>query len=94
MSKRKKSCKLCKVKRKKWEEKNFFGIDCNKHFVPMIVLKDHRTDITMAEKKELKEILKIRYPKLFPNYNLNCSDEHWHLHLGKKNGKTNTRGIS
>ena len=78
-------CKMCKVKRKLWEDKNFFGVKCRTHFVPLIVLEDHRNKISVDEKKAVLEIVKERYPKLYFDNTISDSDEHWHIHLSKKN---------
>ncbi len=78
------SCKLCKVKRKQWEEENFFGINCRKHFVPLIVLKEHKKRLSQSEKEQLKLILKNYYPDMFPDKSISDSEVHWHLHLTKK----------
>lgn len=79
------NCKLCKVKRVLWETNNFFGVRCIKHFVPLIVLKDHRKEITETEKEEVLGICKSKYPKLFFDNTVIDSNEHWHIHLCKKN---------
>lgn len=78
-------CKLCKVKRKEWEEELFFGVRCNKHFVPMIILKEHKKKLNKEEKENLKLIMKKYHPEMFPDKSLSDSDDHWHLHLTKKN---------
>ncbi len=78
-------CKLCKVKRTLWETKNFFGIRCKLHFVPMIILKEHRIEITEDEKIELSEICKEKYSKMHLDNSFIDSDDHWHIHLSKKN---------
>jgi len=78
-------CKMCKVKKKLWESENFFGVKCNKHFMPLIILKEHRIEIN---KKEINELLKIcvkKYPRLFLDNTISDSDDHWHIHLSKKN---------
>ncbi len=80
-----KKCKMCKVKRKVWETENFFGVKCRKHFVPVIILKDHRNKITTAEKKEVLSLIKIYYQGLFIDDTISDSDDHWHIHLSKKN---------
>ncbi len=80
-----KKCKMCKVKRKLWEDENFFGIRCRSHFVPLIVLKEHRNKISTDEKKAVLKIIKDRYPKLYLDNTISDSDEHWHIHLCKKN---------
>ena len=84
MAKRKK-CKLCKVKRKEWEERNFFGVKCNKHFVPLIVLCEHRSEINKVEEEVLKNLIKKYYPGWFIDDTISDSDEHWHIHLSRKN---------
>jgi len=78
-------CKLCKVKRKLWETKDFFGVKCNKHFVPLIVLKEHRSILTVNEKKAVLEIIKNKYSRLYFDNTITDSDDHWHIHLSKKN---------
>lgn len=78
-------CKMCKIKRKIWETDNFFGVKCNKHFVPMIILKEHKTKLTNVEKVELSNIIKDKYQNLFIDSTISCSDDHWHIHLSKKN---------
>lgn len=79
-------CKLCKsVKCPSWETKNFFSVKCNKHFVPMIVLKDHKKYLSEEEKIELKSLLIEKHPTLFLDDSISDSNEHWHIHLGKKN---------
>jgi hypothetical protein len=80
----KNKCKLCKVKRKLWETEDFFGVKCNKHFVPLIILKEHRNKITTNEKKAFLKIIKERYPKLYIDDTIPHSKEHWHVHLSKK----------
>jgi len=76
---------MCKVKRKAWETENFFGVNCVKHFVPIIILQEHRNKITSQEKKELLEIIKDKYKNLYIDDTISCSDNHWHIHLSKKN---------
>lgn len=88
MGKKKKQCKLCKVKRKNWEEGNFFGIECNKHFVPMVVLNRHSAKLTKTEREEVNHLAKKYHPKLHVDDNtLSCSDTHWHAHMNKKRTK-------
>ena len=77
-------CKMCSVKKKLWESDNFFGVKCNKHFEPLIILKKHSNEITKEEKEEVFEICKERYSKLFLDNTISDSDEHWHIHLSKK----------
>lgn len=77
-------CKMCKVKRKLWEDENFFGVKCRTHFVPLIVLKKHKNVLTKDEKKAVLKIAKERYPKLYLDNTITDSDEHWHIHLSKK----------
>lgn len=77
-------CKLCKVKRKLWETEDFFGVKCNKHFVPLIVLKEHRSVLTTNEKKIVLKIIKEKYPKLYIDNSISDSEDHWHIHLSKK----------
>ena len=81
---KRKKCKLCKVKRKLWETENFFCVRCKKHFVPLIVLKNHRNTITQKETDELYKICNEKYPKLFLDDSIIDSDDHWHIHLSKK----------
>jgi hypothetical protein len=76
---------MCKVKRKLWEDGNFYGIKCRSHFVPLIVLKEHRNKLTTSEKKEVLEIIKTRYKGLYIDDTISDSDDHWHIHLCKKN---------
>jgi len=78
-------CKMCKVKTKLWESENFFGVKCNKHFVPIIILKEHRLEITNKEVIELLKICDEKYPRLYFDNTITDSDEHWHIHLSKKN---------
>jgi hypothetical protein len=78
-------CKMCKVKRKLWEYENFFGVKCRTHFVPLIVLNEHRNKLTTDEKKAVLKIIKTKYPKLYIDDTISDSDEHWHIHLSKKN---------
>jgi len=78
-------CKMCKVKRKLWETERFFGVKCNKHFVPMIILKEHRNKISTDEKKEVLRIIKEKHKGLFIDDTISDSDTHWHIHLSKKN---------
>lgn len=78
-------CKMCKVKRKLWETENFFGVKCNKHFQPIIILKHHRNDISEEEKKEVLKIISDKYDGLFIDTSISDSDDHWHIHLSKKN---------
>jgi len=86
MAKRK-VCKLCKVKRRLWEEDNFFGINCRKHFVPLIVLKEHRSELTKYEKEKVKSLITKHYPGWFPDNSIHTIENHWHLHLTKKGEK-------
>ncbi len=78
-------CKMCKVKKKLWESENFFGVKCNRHFVPIIILKEHRLDITNKEVSEILKICDERYPRLYLDNTITDSDVHWHIHLSKKN---------
>jgi len=77
-------CKLCSVKRKVWEDDKFFCIECNKHFVPMIVLKEHRQTLTRGEKLLVKSLIQMHYPRWYPDTTKSDSDDHWHLHLSRK----------
>jgi len=81
---RKKKCKLCKVKKKAWEEERFFGINCRKHFVPLIVLKEHRDKLTKNEYEELLYLIDKYHPGHIINKTLSDSEEHCHIHLLKK----------
>lgn len=81
-------CKMCKVKRKLWVEGNFFGVKCRSHFVPLIVLNKHRNKLTTAEKKEVLTIIKTRFKGLYIDDTISDSDDHWHIHLSKKNKST------
>jgi len=76
---------MCKVKTKIWETENFFGVKCNKHFVPLIILKNHRIEITSKEIIELLKIIDEKYPRLYLDNTISDSDTHWHIHLSKKN---------
>lgn len=87
MGKPKNKCKLCKVKRKDWVQGSFFGINCRQHFVPMVVIKEHKSNITSKEKEELQIIIKQRYPKLFPHIEQECLTDHFAVHLTKKRSK-------
>jgi len=88
MGKKKKVCQLCKVKRRDWEEGNFFGINCKKHFIPMIVLKKHENKLSRNERKEVVILAKKYYPKLhLDEFTYLCSDNHWHAHMNKKRPK-------
>lgn len=78
------NCKMCKIKRPEWISESFLGVKCNKHFVPLIILKEHRNEITESEKNELSKLCKEKYPKLFLDDSISDSDSHWHIHLGKK----------
>jgi len=80
-----KKCKMCSVKNKLWVSENFFGVTCNKHFEPLIILKKHSNKLSEEEKIELIEVYKERFPKLFLDNTISDSDEHWHIHLSKKN---------
>ena len=81
MSKRRNKCGLCHVKRKLWEDDLFFGINCKKHFTLMIVLKEHKKELTEQEDKILKELLKERYPNRKVNTKLKDTEDHFHIHL-------------
>jgi hypothetical protein len=83
MAKRK-SCKLCTVKRKQWENEDFFGVNCRKHFVPIIVIKSHKKRLNLDEKDQVKVLIEKYHKGMFPDKSLSDSDEHWHLHLTKK----------
>ena len=82
MGKRKKKCKLCSIKNKVWEEQGFFGIMCNKHFVPMIVSVEHKKYLTIDERKIFK-LLKEKYYPTMKAKEASDSDEHFHFHLRK-----------
>jgi hypothetical protein len=81
-------CKMCKIKRPLWKSESFLGVKCNKHFVPLIILKEHRLELTEKEKIELINICEEKYPKLFLDDSISDSDEHWHIHLAKKKNGT------
>jgi hypothetical protein len=51
----------------------------------MIILKEHRNTITEKEKEEVKNICKTKYPKLYFDNTISDSNDHWHIHLCKKN---------
>jgi hypothetical protein len=87
MGKSIKKCKLCKVKRTIWDSEKFFGINCRKHFVPIIVLKEHKDEITENEKQELKNLIKQYHPNLFPIIEDECPTDHYNVHLTKKKTK-------
>jgi hypothetical protein len=78
-------CKMCTIKVKQWETEKFFGVKCNKHFMPLIILKEHRNKITPEEKDEIKKIQNDKFPKLYFDNTISDSDDHWHIHLSKKN---------
>ncbi len=84
MGKKQNKCKLCSVKKKNWEGEKFFGINCKKHFVPMIVIKEHKKKISETEYKIIEEIVKARYPSFKLNSKLSDSEDHWHIHLKRK----------
>lgn len=81
---RTKKCSLCKVKNKYWENGLFFEINCKHHFIPMLVLKQHKGNLTEEEKMVLMEIIDTRHPGKFPNGSMSHSNEHWHTHITKK----------
>ena len=83
MSKKNK-CKLCKVKKKAWEEERFFGINCKHHFVPLIVLREHRAKLTKNEFDEVNHLIEKYHPGCTINKSLSDSEEHCHIHLLKK----------
>lgn len=84
MGRAKNTCKLCKVKKKSWEEGIFFGVNCKKHFVPLIVLKEHKKKITEAEYKSLESLVKKEFPQYKLNNKLSDSEDHWHVHLKRR----------
>jgi len=74
-------CKLCKVKSKAIQTDTFFIVNCKKHFVPIVILNEHKKDISQELKKQIEKEVKEIYPHCSFNYKLNDSDEHWHVHL-------------
>lgn len=82
-------CKMCKIKRPLWETRNFLGVKCRSHFVPLIILKEHLTELSEEQEIELDNIIKERYPKLHRDPSISDSDTHWHLHLCKKKNGNN-----
>ncbi len=81
---KKTKCKLCSIKRPHWEEGSFIGVKCRRHFVPIIILKDHKSKLSKLEHEELNGILSRRFSRWFPNKSLSASDEHWNLYLTRK----------
>jgi hypothetical protein len=84
MGRTKNICKLCKVKKKSWEEGIFFGVNCKKHFVPLIVLKEHRKKITEDEYKIVETLVAKDFSTYRLNNKLNDSEDHWHIHLKRR----------
>ena len=80
--KRKCQCKLCHVKRKAWEEEDFYGINDKYTGKPMIVLKKHQSHLDGNYDRD--RVIKLKekyYPKLFVNpedlMGVNLEREHW-----------------
>ena len=89
MGKNKKNskCKLCSVKRKKWETNKFYGIECKLCGSHMIVKLEHNSNISKDEMQEIEKIIEDKYPgrKML---NTDCSKgDHWQIHLSKKLNK-------
>ena len=82
---RKKKCKLCSVKRKTWEGKKFFGVSCKYKFIPMVILKEHKSEITEEEYEELIYLTQKYHPRLKPNLkDISNIDDHWFVYLTRK----------
>ena len=84
MGKRSKKCQLCSVKRKMWENENFYIIECKHHYVPMIVLTEHRAQLTADEIIEVEKIRQERFPELRARKKgMTSIRDHWHEHFIK-----------
>jgi hypothetical protein len=83
MGKPKNYCDLCHVKNKAWTHGKFFGIaSCKNHFgQPLIVLAEHKAELTEEEKEELLYV-EQKYLKNYRKREKEEQDEkqHWHQH--------------
>lgn len=76
-------CTLCNVLQedKKWEEDGFFGLICCKCNVPMIVLREHRAELSGEEQETFKRLWARYYPDLMPRgIGMPSEPGHWHEH--------------
>jgi hypothetical protein len=78
---KRKICALCSVKRKDKETNLFFIVNCRKHFIPIVILKEHIAKLPPEQEVVIFEEIKKLYPKAKINKSLSDSDEHWHVHL-------------
>ena len=66
MGKPKNYCELCHVKNKAWSEGRFFGIASCKNpgcgGKPLIVLKEHRAELSEDEKEEMEQLAQKYWP--------------------------------
>ena len=83
MGKSRNYCDLCHVKNKAWIQGNFFGIaSCRNHpRQPLIVLTEHRAELTEKEKKEMEELAQEKWPGYKPRRKgMGSLPEHFHEH--------------
>lgn len=61
---------------------NFFLIICRSCGVPMLVLRDHRSEITKEEFAQFVRLLSCKFPGYTPRgIGTRSIPDHWHEHL-------------
>lgn len=83
MGRKKEKCGLCSVKQKsrQWDDDNFFGLICKEKLIPMIVLKEHKNELSEEELEDLEEMAKKHYPQLKINPSLKHVNGHYCIYL-------------
>lgn len=75
-------CCLCRITDFDWEEGNFLGAICRTCCVPMIILKEHKSELNQEEVEEKKRLISKYYPDLEERgIGMRDIKDHWHEHL-------------
>lgn len=74
-------CDLCEAFHV-WKMGSFFGLICKTCKVPMIVLIEHKSELTEKEREEVKRIVDELYPdKKLRGIRMRSNPDHWHEHV-------------
>ena len=75
-------CRLCTEEDPDWREGSFFGVTCDTCHVPMVVLDEHRAELTWREQLEFGALRKRRFPDHHPrDRGMRSIRDHWHWHM-------------
>lgn len=80
-----KDCPLCIRKRINkiiYEDSRFWVTFCSVHpDCPLIVLKEHRLEFTLEEKKWIEKFVSVKWPMATVRWTKNSLPEHAHCHV-------------